>query len=407
MSRPRLLVLASTWPGRADDGTPSFVRDLAVEEGAEFDVLALVPAVPGGRAVERDGPVTVHRYRYFPRAFEDLAHGAILENLRKRPSRWLQLPSLLIAQFIATRRAVRSFRPDVLHVHWIVPQGIIAVLAAPGVPKLLTSPGGDIYALDLAPVRWLKRRALLDADRVTVMNRDMADRAAALGAPRERVSVLPMGTRRPGVAAVPLAMEAGTSDPSPRGDAPPTRIFFVGRLVEKKGVQILLAALRSLPPERSWELRIGGDGPLRAELTAAAAGLPVTFLGQLDRTALAVEFRAAGLVVFPSVLASSGDQDGLPVALLDALAAGVAIVASALPGLDEAVVDGVSGVLVPSGDTAALADAITRLLGDGELRARLARGALDRASDYTIEGAGDRYRALMLDILSERASTAQ
>ena len=404
MSRPRLLVLASTWPGRADDGTPSFVRDLAVEEGEVFEVRALVPAVPGGRGGERDGPVLVRRYRYFPRAFEDLAHGAILENLRKRPSRWLQLPSFLIAQFIATRRAVRSFRPDVLHVHWIVPQGIIAVLAAPGVPKLVTSPGGDIYALDLAPVRWLKRRVLVNADRVTVMNREMADRAVALGAPHGRVSVLPMGTRRPDAAPVPAVVETVSSDPSPRRDAPPTRIFFIGRLVEKKGVQVLLAALRSLPPGRAWELRIGGDGPLRAELTAVAAGLPVTFLGQLDRTALAAEFRGAGLVVFPSVLATSGDQDGLPVALLDALAAGVAIVASALPGLDEAVVDGVSGVLVPSGDAGALADAIARLLSDDELRARLARGALHRAGDYTIEGAGERYRALLLEILSEHPS---
>ncbi|MGK9148865.1 glycosyltransferase family 4 protein [Plantibacter flavus] len=397
MSKPRLLVLASTWPAVPEDGTPSFVRDLALQEATEFDVSVLVPRVPGSLAVEQDGPLRVGRYRFFVKRWEDLADGAILENLRERRSRWLQLPFFVLGQLVATRRAVRTLRPDVIHVHWIVPQGIVARIVAPRVPKLLTSPGGDIYALDAAPMRAVKRWVLGNADHVTVMNRDMGRRAIELGTAPEDVEVLPMGTK------IMLQPSPGkpVEHPSAAGPAP-LRVFFIGRLVEKKGVHVLLDALRRLPSELSWDAAIGGDGPLRAELEAQAAELPVRFLGQLGRDELTAAFHAADIVVFPSVLSASGDQDGLPVALLDALAAGTTIIASALPGLDEAVVDGESGILVPSGDVDALAEAMQRVLGDASLRTELASNARLRAQDYSIESAGERYSALLLRILERR-----
>lgn len=398
MSRSRLLVLASTWPAVPEDGTPSFVRDLAVQEAARFDVLALVPRVPGSAASEQDGPLRVRRYRFFPKRWEDLADGAILENLRERRSRWLQLPFFLLGQVLATRRAVRAFRPDIIHVHWIIPQGIVARLVAPGVPKLLTSPGGDIYALDSAPMRRVKRWVLGNADRVTVMNLDMMHRAVALGVPAEHAQVLPMGTR------IGTAFEDGSAArASSLDDAP--RIFFIGRLVEKKGLHVLLEALRLIPAGVSWQAEIGGDGPLRAVLERQAEGMPVTFLGQLDRAALTSAFRRSDIVVFPSVLSASGDQDGLPVAILDAFAAGACVVVSDLPGLNEAVVEGSSGLIVTPDDPQRLAEVIRQLLEDGELRGRLRAGAIARASEYSLETAGERYSTLLRAILDERASS--
>ncbi|NUJ89291.1 glycosyltransferase [Plantibacter sp. MCCC 1A11337] len=400
MPKPRLLVLASTWPAVPEDGTPSFVRDLAIEEAEQFEVLALVPRVPGSAAEEQDGPILVRRYRFFPTRWEDLADGAILENLRARRTRWLQLPFFLLGQLVATRRAVRRFKPDVLHVHWIVPQGIIARVAAARVPKLLTSPGGDIYALDSAPMRRVKRWVLGNADRVTVMNRDMLARAVELGVPAEHARVLPMGTRLPAVDA--RADSRPDIVPLPEGERP-LRILFVGRLVEKKGLHVLLRALRGLPASPAWTLEVGGDGPLRGASEVQAEGLPVTFHGQLDRDALDAAFARADVVVFPSVLSASGDQDGLPVVILDAFAAGACIVVSDLPGLNEAVVDGVSGLIVPPDDEDRLTEVLGRLLADAPLRAHLRRGARERATEYSLETAGARYSAVLHEVLAERA----
>ena len=397
MSRPRLLVLASTFPATADDGTPAFVRDLAAHEATEFDTVVLVPRVPGAPRTESGGAIVVERFRYFPRRWEDLADGAILENLRRRRSRWLQVVPFLVAEAFALRRAVRRHRPDVLHVHWIVPQGIAALLAARSVPWLVTTLGGDVYALKDPVSRRLKRAVLRRAGAVTAMNTDMTARLVAQGAPAGATYVLPMGADVETVRAAGAGVERV-----------PGRILFVGRLVEKKGLAVLLRALRSvtvppgqLPGAPGWSLEVVGDGPLRAELERAAEGLPVTFLGALSRTELAKAYARSEVVAVPSVTAASGDQDGLPVALLEAMAAGCAVVGSRIAGIDAAVVDGESGVLVPPGDEAALAAALTALLADPDRRAKLGAAARTRADDFSVASIGERYCTLLREVAAQ------
>jgi len=389
--RPRLLVVASTYPAAADDGTPGFVRDIALVEAEEFDTLVLVPRVPGAaRGEERSGNLTVRRFRYFPRRWEDLADGAILENLRGRKSRWLQVLPFVVAEAVALRRAIRTHRPDVLHVHWILPQGLAALLAAREVPWLVTTLGGDVYALSGTVSDRLKRAVLRRARAVTAMNSDMTVRLIDQGAPPEATHVLPMGAD---VEAIRVAAAGEQQVPG--------RIMFAGRLVEKKGVAVLLDALRRLPAT-GWTLDVVGDGHLRAELTELADGLPVTFRGQLSRTELARSYARAEIAVVPSVPAASGDQDGLPVTLLEGMALGCAVVASRISGIDEAVVDGESGLLVPPGDVEALAAALEALLADPDRRAKLGAAAWSRAEEFSVAGFGARYRRLLWDVVGER-----
>ncbi len=386
--RPRLLVVASTYPAAADDGTPGFVRDIALVEAEEFDTLVLVPRVPGaGHREERSGDLTVQRFRYFPRRWEDLADGAILENLRSRKSRWLQLLPFVLAEALALRRAVRTYRPDVLHVHWILPQGAAALLAARKVPWLVTTLGGDVYALSDPISDRLKRAVLRRARAVTAMNSDMTGRLIDQGAPPEATHVLPMGAD---VEAIRVAAAGEQQVPG--------RIMFAGRLVEKKGVAVLLDALRRLPAT-GWTLDIVGDGQLRAELTRLADGLPVTFRGQLSRAELARSYARAEIAVVPSVAAASGDQDGLPVTLLEAMAVGCAVVASRLAGIDAAVVHGESGLLVPPGDAEALAATLEALLADPDRRAKLGAAARSRAEEFSVAGFGARYRRLLWEVV--------
>lgn len=381
-------MLASTFPGRPDDGTPAFVRDLAIVEAEHFDTLVVVPRVPGSPRSERLGNLEVRWFPYFPRQWEDLAHGAIIENLRRRRSRFLQVVPLVVAEAVAVAVAVRRFRPDVVHAHWVIPQGLVARTVARRVPMVVTTLGGDLYALNARPLRALKGSVLRHAAAVTVMNAQMRDAALGLGANPGTTRVLPMGADLRAVAA----------RRRPRPDGGPTRLLFVGRLVEKKGLAVLISALR--PSDNgAVELSVVGDGPLRSELEQAAAGLPVTFLGQLGRPALMRAYAEHDVVVVPSVLAASGDQDGLPVALLEAMGSGCAIVASDLPGLNEAVEDGVSGALVPSGDADALRAALEGLVADPERRAAMGEAARRRAEDFSVDAIGRQYADLLLSLL--------
>ena len=385
MARPRALVVATTYPARPGDGTPGFVADLCGELAKEFDVTVLVPAVPGAaaREVSPDASLTVIRHRYFPRRWETVADGAILENVRSRPATALQVPFLMASQWLAVRRAARRVRPDVIHAHWLIPAGVSARALARRVPLVVTTLGGDLYALRGGVGRWLKRRVVAAARVVTVMNTDMAARVRELGG--ADVRVMPMGAR------------FSTVTPEPGGAGGPVRLLAVGRLVPKKGFDVLIEALNSVPDA---VLTIAGDGPAGGDLREAATGLGdrVTFAGQLGRTELDAAYAAADVAVFPSVPAASGDQDGLPVAMLEAMGSGLTVIASDLPGLNEAIEDGVSGMLVPAGDSAALATAIGEVSADAGKRRALGEAARVRAAAYSVEAVGAGYRKLLGEV---------
>jgi len=153
------------------------------------------------------------------------------------------------------------------------------------------------------------------------------------------------------------------------------RLLAVGRLVEKKGFEVLVeAAARLAVP---FHLRIVGEGPRRAALEAAiaAAGLTdrVTLAGPATHAQLPREYARADVVVVPSIEDHRGDRDGLPNVVLEALASGRPVVASAVGSVGSAVRDGRTGLLVPPRDPGVLADVLGALARRPDLRARFAR----------------------------------
>jgi colanic acid/amylovoran biosynthesis glycosyltransferase len=392
----RLLVVASTFPARRGDGTPEFVMDLSLRLAGSFDTTILVPRVAGTERREQIEGVNIRRFAYFPRPWEDLADGAILENLRAKPSRWLQVLPFLVAETFQLRRLIRRSQPDVVHLHWVVPQGVAALLVARSVPWVVTTLGGDVYALNGRAARALKRWVFRRARAVTTMNADMRERVVALGADDSTTYVQSLGADINSIRQLARAGEKRV----------PGRILFVGRLVEKKGVSVLLDAVRLLPHDVPWTLEVVGDGPLGDELRAQAAGLPVTFSGAASREELANAYARSSVMVVPSVPAESGDQDGLPTVLLEAMGSGVAVVASDLPGLNEAVVDGETGLLVPPGDPDSLAKALRTVLTDDGLRSNLAEAAERRSGDYTIESCSRRFVEIVTAAAGAKGRTA-
>jgi glycosyltransferase involved in cell wall biosynthesis len=169
------------------------------------------------------------------------------------------------------------------------------------------------------------------------------------------------------------------------------QLLVVGRLVEKKGIGYLFEAIRSANLSQRLTVKVIGDGPMRAELEALAQGLPVEFLGQRGRSEVLAAIAESQLMAIPSVTAASGDQEGLPVTLLEGAAGGIAVIASRLPGIDEVIVHEQSGLLVEQRDVAGLAAAIERLLDDAELRAKLATGIAEAAAGYDLAVIGEAY----------------
>lgn len=390
----RVLVMASTYPRFAGDTTPPFVLRLCqAMQRAGWDSLVLAPHAEGLATAEVLEGVACRRFRYAPARLERLAYGGgMLANVRAMRWLWLVLPFYLLGLLLAAARLLLDRRIEVLHAHWIVPQGLVAVLLRRllfwrPLRVVLTAHGGDLHANMGGLGRRLLQWTMREADALAVVSEDMRQLAIRLGMPPERVVVASMG------------VDTDAFHP-PAAGATRAGLVFVGRLAEKKGVAYLLEAFARLAPSRpGLQLRIVGDGPLRAGLEAQAQALgiagQVSFLGARTPAEVPAFFRDAALFVMPSVVAASGDQEGLGLVAAEALASGCPVVAHDLPAVRDLVRDGETGLMVPPGDVPALAAAIARLLDDPAQAAALAEaGRRHITGNYAWQAVAQRYRRL-------------
>lgn len=360
-SRLRLLVLTSTYPRWPDDPEPGFVHELCRRLALDLDVLVVCPHARGAaRREELDG-VAVHRFRYADDRRETLVNdGGILTNLRRSRWKWALVLPFLAAEAAAARRAIRHWRPDVVHAHWLVPQGAVAALLCPPrrLPFAVTSHGADLFSLGAGPLPALKRWVVRRAGAVTVVSEAMRTELGRLGVTPDRVAVQPMGVD---------LRERFRPDPDrPRS---PGEILFVGRLVEKKGVRHLLRAMPAVAaawPEAS--LTVAGFGPeepaLRRLAEELGLGARVRFLGGVPQSALPDLYRRAAVVAAPFVRAASGDVEGFGLVVAEAIGCGAPVVVGDVPAVRD-VLGPRSGLpVVDAADPERLAAAILSVLAD-------------------------------------------
>jgi glycosyltransferase involved in cell wall biosynthesis len=314
----KVVVLTTSFPRHARDTAGRFVAD-AVERvrAAGVDVEVVSPA----------------EFRHF-----GIAYGAgVMGNLRREPWRWALVPGFLASFARAARRAARD--ADLVHAHWL-PSGAAAL--ATGKPFVVQLWGSDVELARRAPR--VARAVLRRARSAVCPSNALAEDAGRLGA--REIAVIPSG--------VDLPPEVGP-------EANPPEVLYAGRLSPEKGVLELVEAARGL------NLVVAGDGPLRAQVPEALGFVPPEELARLYARA--------------AVLACPSHREGFGVACLEAMAHGRPVVASAVGGLLDLVVDGETGVHVPPGDVPALRAALERLLGDRELRRRMGEAGRRRAAE--------------------------
>jgi colanic acid/amylovoran biosynthesis glycosyltransferase len=255
-----------------------------------------------------------------------------------------------------------------LHAHFANVAATVTRMAAllAGVPYSITAHAKDIFHADVRPEQL--RRVLEDAAAVvTVSEFNVTHLRSVCPGVTERLHRVYNG----------LDLERFPFT-SPATRMP--RIVGIGRLVEKKGFGDLLAACALLAAEgRRFECRIVGAGALDAQLrsTAERLGLEdvVTFVGPVSQEAVREEITAAAALAAPCIVGADGNREGLPTVLLEAMALGTPCVATDVTGIPEVLLDGRTGLAVAQHDPAGLAAALGRLLGDADLRVRLAGAA--------------------------------
>jgi len=349
----RVGIVTTSYPRDDDDPAGNFVLGHARWLAAAGHHVEVIAAGDAAADAGRNDAIAVTRVATGSAGL--FYGGGAPEALSGRSWRWLGAASSSAAMVAAIARRARHW--DGVFAHWIAPSGLAVAMAAPRVPACVIAHSGDVHLLRrLHLVRPAVR--LLERANLVFVSAHLRERfcaalpAARAGKVQQHSVVCPMG--------IDVARFARLADHS--DTAQPPTVLFLGRLVEVKGVATLIDAVARL--ERPLRLRIAGDGPERAALIARAGdlGVDAEIVGEVRGAARDQVLASASVVVLPSTIVAGGRTEGAPVTALEALAAGVPVIASAVGGLTE--LPDAAVRFVPPDRPGALADAIAASLSD-------------------------------------------
>ena len=409
----RVLHFASSFPREADDLSGIFIKRLAMCTARTFQTYILAPDSIDSQRIEKSDDIVIFRYPYFIKKYQKLVYrDSILQNLKRSRALYFQVPFFLFFAARFFRRIVDNYRIDLVHAHWIFPQGFIAVLMkkmfALRCRIIITSHGGDIFALRSAFFKKIKRYTLRHCDYINAVSFPIKEKIESDLGITDKTMVIPMGTDYDlftGRTARPLESDY---------------VLFVGRLTEKKGVVYLVDAFARVCKENpSLKLVIIGSGHqkerLRDRVEELGIQTDVIFIDSLPQRQLVPYYQHARIFVGPSIVSSQGDTEGFGLVFVEAMLSRCPIIATRTGGIPDIVTHGETGFLVEQKRADQIADAILTILNDKKVEKKLVKNGFDcarqqftwSAVEKKFDGLYRRVLGLNPDGFSTRPSAAK
>lgn len=373
-----ILMVCSSYPRFKGDSAAIFLHLLAKAlNDKNITVSVLAPDEPNTDAIATLDGINVYHFRYFIKPYQKLAYGAgILPNISKNPWLMLQIPLFACSMFFSIHRLCRRLDIGLIHAHWIIPQGFVAMLAGKllKIPVVTTAHGGDAFAFKNKLFSALKSVTLYGCDAWTSNTVTTANAIDPLGRYKS-IHIVPMGVdvtmfcRKAEIVTLPKQCDGKMI------------VLFVGRLVEKKGVRYLIEAFAQLDRHilDGAVLLIIGDGHEKNSLVRLSTKLGleknIFFIGKIQNDQLLNYYSQAHLFVAPSIIDKHGDTEGQGIVLLEAMACRVPIIASRVGGIVDVISDNTTGMLVDPGDASSLCECMQKLLENPELSKKLTDNA--------------------------------
>ena len=388
----RVAVVTTSFPLTSISASGPFILELVRHLPDHVQVEVITPCAPKPVQQLVSGRFRVNCFRYAPKRWQTLAHGpgGIPAAIGRGGEAWLLMGLFVPALFLACLRAARQ--ADLIHANWSI-SGVIAGVAGwlTGVPVITTLRGTDVSRSDSGGLF----RALLGTcfrlnARVVTVGRGIQERAALiLGVDPRRIRVIANGVDK-------LFFACPVTDATG-----PLRLVTVGSLVPVKGMDTLFAALALMPSEIDWMLTVVGEGPERLALESMGRRNGID--GRISFSGVVPPEQIPDVLARHHVLVLASRSEGRPNALIEALAAARAVVASRIPEIAELVDEGKNGLLFSPDDAHGLAAQLQCLDRDRELLRQM--GARGRASVRGLDWAntGQSYAKLYEETVSGRA----
>ncbi len=393
----KILVLTTTFPRYKNDNTPQFVLELSKEiKNKGFEVTVLAPHHKNSKFFEDIEGVKVYRFPYFfPISLQKLCYeGGIMRNIRKSFLPKLQVPFFFLSYFYYSYKIIRKFKIEVIHSHWIIPSGFIGAFFKKflKIKHITTAHAIDVYTMEKLPFKKILTKFIYNnSDYIVCVSSILKEKILKIledekKLKKEKIFIKPMGMK------IPVIKERKSERES-------FNILFLGRFVEKKGIKYLVYALKEIVTlYGNINLNIGGSGPLEKELKNLVKELNlenfVNFLGWVKREKVPEILRESDVLVVPSIITEEGDTEGLPTVILEAMGAGVPVIASDVGGIRDVIKNGVNGILVPPMEIEELKKAIITLIEDKKLSEKLVEEGLKLVKEYNWEKIADFYISL-------------
>lgn len=397
-----VVMVTTSYPRFPGDSVGTFMEPIAKSVAARgHDVHVVAPWHPQWRRAASEGDVHFHLFQYAPvSSLNVFGYAAALRaDVRLRLSAIAVAPLALVAGVHRVRQVARDTRASIIHAHWVIPSGVMGAAAAGRRPLVVSLHGSDVY---VAERHFLARQAARAAFRraawVTACSEDLRNRAVALGAHADRISVVPYGVDSDRFRPDPRARAEGRATLGVADDVP--LVFAFGRLARKKGFEYLIEAAALLRRDYpALRVVLAGEGDLDARLRAqaAAAGVAdcVQFLGVVPHHMTPTLLAAADVGVAPSIHDEAGNVDGLPNTVLEIMASGTPLVATPVGGIGAVAADGHTARIVPERDAGALAAAIAGLLRQPSLGTAIGRQAREVVCrDYSWARVAERFETI-------------
>jgi glycosyltransferase involved in cell wall biosynthesis len=401
----KVCVLTTSFPRFKGDSAGIFLYHLCqrlVKKGVTIEVVA--PHDPGCLFSEKWDNIGIHRFPYFyPYQLQKLCYGSgIVKNIKTRLPVISQLPLLLTSEFIYSLAFFKKSKPDIIHVHWTLPQGLIGILAKRilKIPCVTSIHGSDIFGLNSALFKALNTIVIRNSDVCTANSRATA-RVGRKFCSNDNINLVPMGVDTENFSKTP-AIDSLRRKFKIEGPA----ILFVGRLIDWKGPDYLIKAMPEIllryPTAKSL---IIGSGPLKAELVSLVDALNlnehIIFIDEVPQKELVSFYSLADIFVLPSIINEKSETEGLGVVLLEAMACELPVIGSNVGGIPDIVRNNETGLLFKQKDAQELSAKVISLLSDRSLQEKFIKNGYQLVNrHFSWEVIADRFIEIYQNICS-------
>ncbi len=369
----KIVMITSSFPRFEGDSAAPFIKSIYEALTAQGNDVHVVAPYDPLTKLDTKKDSKIHRFKYiFIDKWHIMGHArSLISDTKLRLGTFFLLPLFLISATIKLNKIVQSEKPELIYVHWVVPNGIPALIISKifKIPYAISLHGSDIFVSKKNFVfRFIAKSIFANCSLVTACSPELYSDAVQLGSPKN-IHLLPWGAdpkiffKSKNQQEIRQKYQVETDD---------IVLISLGRMVYKKGFTNLILALPAIIKNHpNVKIIIGGDGKIKQDLIQLANNLGVKkyviLPGNIPWNNVREFLSLGNIFLLPSIKDHSGNIDGLPTVVLEAMACSLPIIASDIGGISLVVENEKNGFLIKPDDPTAISQAVIKILDNPEL----------------------------------------